>query len=126
MTPLGQGFFSLATILFNCQIRGIMQIINRPPIGVNNFEELYEALVKRQTKNDKNQCTPRNYISILTGYTVVVQCENWGLWIHSTVEGKGNNNHQERSYNICITKTEQLVTRDRKQKTNTNHNRTIS
>ena len=30
MTPLGQGLLSLATMLFNCLIRSILPIINRP------------------------------------------------------------------------------------------------
>ena len=50
-----------------------MPIISRPPVGVNNDEEHYEALVNRQTEDNKNQATPRNYVSIPTGYTVVVQ-----------------------------------------------------
>ena len=49
-TPLGLGLPSPATLLFNCPIRGIMLIINRPPIGLNNDEEHYEALVKRHMK----------------------------------------------------------------------------
>ena len=34
--------------------------------------------------------------------------------IMALIEGKGNHNHHERSYNIHITKTGQLVTGDRK------------
>ena len=114
MTPLGLGLTSLATILFNHLIRGTMPIISRLPISVNNDEECYEALVNRQTKDDKNQDTPRNYVSVPTGPTVVVQHEDVGPWIHGTVRGKGEHNHHERSYNIYITRTGQLVTRDRK------------
>ena len=50
LTPLGTGLPSPATLLFNHPIRGIMPKINRPPIGVNNDDEHYEALVKGQTK----------------------------------------------------------------------------
>ena len=101
-------------ISFNCLIRWIMPIISRPPVGVNNEEEHYEGLVCSQTKDDKNQDTPRNYVSIPTGSTVVVQCEDGGPWTHGTVEGKCDNNHHESSYNINITKTGWLVSRDRK------------
>ena len=66
LTPLVQGPPSPATILFNCTIRGIMHIISRPPIGVNNDEEHCEALVNRQIKDYKNQGTPSNYVSIPT------------------------------------------------------------
>ena len=41
-----------------------MPTINRPPIGVNNDDGHYEALVKRQAKNDKNH-----------DYT----CEDWSF-----------------------------------------------
>ena len=54
MTLLEPGLPSLATILFNCPIRGIVPIINRLPMGFDKDEEHYEALVKRQTKDDKN------------------------------------------------------------------------
>ena len=111
--PLGPGLPSPATMLFNCPIRGIMPIINRQLVGRDNGEEYYEVLIKRQTKDDKNQGTLRNYVSIPIGSTVVVQHEDGGLCIHGTVEGKGDHNHHDRSYNICITRTGHLVTWDR-------------
>ena len=104
MTPLGPVLPNLGIILLNHPSRGIMSIISRPPVGVNNDEEHYEALVNRQTKDDKSQGTPRKYVSILTGYTIAVQSEDGGPWTHGTVEGKADHNHHERSYNICITK----------------------
>ena len=91
-----------------------MPIISTPPIGINNDEEHYEVLVNRQIKDGKHQGTPRNYVSILTGSTVVVQWKDGGWWTHGPREGKGNHNHIERLYNIHITKIGQLVTRDRK------------
>ena len=90
-----------------------MPIISSLLVGVNN-DEKHNALVNRQTKDDKNQGTPRNYVSISTRSTVPVQCEDGGLLTHGTVEGKGDHNHHERSYKIHITKTGQLGTRDRK------------
>ena len=63
MTPLGPGLPNLATMLFNHPIRGIMSIINRPSVDRDNDEEHYEVLIKSQTKDDKNQGTPRNYVS---------------------------------------------------------------
>ena len=49
--------------LFNYPIRGIMPILNRLQLNFNNDDEHYEALVKRQTENDKNHDTSRNYAS---------------------------------------------------------------
>ena len=80
----------------NHPIRGILPIISRPLIDINNDEEHYEALENRQIKYDKNQGTPRNYVSIPTGSTVVVQHKNGGPWTHCTVEGKGDHNHHKR------------------------------
>ena len=85
-----------------------------PPVGIDKDKEHYEALVKRQTKDYQNHGTPRNYVSFPIGSTVAVQCEDGEPWTHGTVEGKGDHNHHDRSYNICITKTGWLVTRDRK------------
>ena len=50
-----------------------MPTINKLPIGVNNDDEHYKALVKRQTKNDKNHDTSRNYAVIPIGSTVAAQ-----------------------------------------------------
>ena len=77
-----------------------MPIINRPPIGLNNDDEHYEALVKRQMKNDNNHDTPRKCAFISIGSTVVVQHEYVGPWTHGTEEGMGEHNHNDRSYTI--------------------------
>ena len=82
-----------------------MPIIIRPAGNVNDDEEHFEALVNRQTKCYKNQGTPRNYVFVPTWSTVVIQHEDGGLWTHGTVEGKGDHNHHERSYNIHLIKT---------------------
>ena len=44
-----------------------MPVINRPSAGRDNDEEHFEALIKRQTKDNKNQGTPKNYVSISIG-----------------------------------------------------------
>ena len=49
-----------------------MPTINRPLIGVNNSDEYYETLVKRQTKNDMNHEISRNYALIPIGSTIAV------------------------------------------------------
>ena len=49
-------------------------------------------------------------VSIPIGSTVAVQQEEGGPWTHGTAEGKGDHNHHDRSYNIHITRTGQLVT----------------
>ena len=105
MTLQGPGLPSLATLLFNCPIKGILPIINRLPMGIDNDEGHYEVLVKRQTKDYQNQGTPRNYVSIPTGSTVAIQCEDRGTWTHGTLEGKGYHKHHDRSYNIHTRKT---------------------
>ena len=74
--PLGPGLPSPAMLLFNCPIRGIMPIINRPLIGLNNNEDHFEVLMMRGTKYDKNHDTFRIYPPVPLGSTVVVQCED--------------------------------------------------
>ena len=60
MTPLQQGLPSPATMLFNCPIRGIMPIINRPLFGIDNDEKHHVVIIKRQMKDDKNKDIPKN------------------------------------------------------------------
>ena len=69
-TPLGLGLPSPATLLFNHPIRGIMAIIYRPLVCLNNDA------------------------SIPIGSAAVAQCEDGGLWIHGTIEGKGDHTPQ--------------------------------
>ena len=114
LTPLGPGLPSPETLLFNHQLRGILSILCKLPISPNNDDELYEALVKRQTKRDKNHDTPRNYGIILIESTVVVQWEDGGPWTQGIVVGKGDNNENNILSTICVTKTGQVLTRKRK------------
>ena len=58
--------------------------------------------------------THRNYTFIAIGSPVAVQQKDIDRWIHGTIVGKGDHNHHNRSYTICITKTGQLVTRSSK------------
>ena len=63
-------------------------MVNRLPINLNNDDEHCEALVKRQTKNDKNHDTSENYASFPLQSTVAVQYEDGGLWTHGIVVEK--------------------------------------
>ena len=90
--------------LFNHPIRGIMPIINRPPVNSNNDDEYCGTLVKRQTKMDKKHDTSRNNASIPLGSTAVIEHEDGGLWSHVTVVGRRDHKHSNRSSMICITK----------------------
>ena len=54
ITLLGQSLPSPAMLLFNCPIRGILPVINRLPIGLDNDDEHHKVMIKRQTKNDKD------------------------------------------------------------------------
>ena len=72
MTALGQGLPSPSTMLFNCLIRGIMLIIKRPQVGIDNDQEHYKVIIKRQMKDGKRKGTPKINVSIPIGSTVVV------------------------------------------------------
>ena len=73
MPPQGQGLPSPATRLFNDPIRGIMPIISRPLVGVDNSNEHHKAIFKRETKNDKDKDTSKIFVSLPIGSTVAVQ-----------------------------------------------------
>ena len=107
MTTMGQGLPSPATMLFNWLIRGILPIINRPPVGTDNDQEHYKVILKRQIKDDKSKGTSKIYVSIPIGSTVAVIQEDGGLWTHGTIEWKGDQNHHGSSYHIHITKNRQ-------------------
>ena len=81
-------------------------ILNGMPIISNNDDYHHEALVKRQTRNDKSHDTPNNYAYIPIGSTVGFQCKDDGPWTHGIVMGIGDHSHNDRSYIIHITKTE--------------------
>ena len=66
-------------------------------------------------KDDKNKDTSKNFWSIPIGSHCSGQWEEEGPWTHSSIEGKGNQNHHDRSYHICSTKTGRLVTQNRQQ-----------
>ena len=97
---------------FNCPMRGIMPVINIPLIGIGNDDEHHKVIIKRQTKMTKTKILPK-ILCLPIGSTVVVQHEDWGLWSHGTIEGKGDHNHHDRCYHICMIKTGRLVTQNR-------------
>ena len=72
-TLLGQGLPSLAKLLFNCPVCGVMPVIDRKPIGGDNDDEHHSKLVHRQHKNDTNNDASPVFASIPIGSTVVVQ-----------------------------------------------------
>ena len=73
-------------------------------------DEHYEALVNRQTRNDKIYDTFRKYVSFSLGFTVVVQQEDGGLLTYIIVVEKGNHNHSNRSCMLQIMKTGEYST----------------
>ena len=112
-TPLGQGLPSPATLLFNCLVRGIMPVMDRPPININNGDGHHKTLMHRQGKNGWGSDTSTIFMPIPIGSTVVVQWEDRGPWTHGTVVDKGNHNHHNRSYKTHVTKTGRIITHSR-------------
>ena len=91
-TPLGLPF--PAMLLFNHPISGTVPIFNRLQIHSNNDNMHYETLFKRETKNDKNHDTSRNYACFLLGSIVTIQDKDCGLQTHGTVVGRGDHNYK--------------------------------
>ena len=73
LSLLGPGLPSSAMPIIQPPYKSILPVINRLPIIANNDDDHDEALVERQAKADKNYDTPRNYNSILTESTVVIE-----------------------------------------------------
>ena len=112
-TLLGQELPSPAMLLFNCPIRGIMPVMDRLPVNTDNDDEHHKAVVNRQCRNEQGKDTSKNFVSLTVGSTVMVQWEDRGPWTHGTIEVKDNDNHHDRSYKICITKTGKIITNNR-------------
>ena len=112
-TPLGQGLPSPATLLFNYLVHGIMPVIDKKLISIDNDDEHHKNLTQRQGKNDQNKDTSQIFVSIPIGSTVVVQWENGGPWAHGTIIGKGDHNHHNRLYKIQVIATGRIITYNR-------------
>ena len=113
-TLLGPELPSPATLLFDHPIRGIMPIVNRSLIHIDNDDEHHKALVQSQTNNDRDHYTPLNYTLLPIGSTAALQQVDSDRLTHGTIVVKGDHNHNNRSYIICITNTARLITRNNK------------
>ena len=72
-TSLGQGLPSLATLLFNHLVCGVMPVIDRKLIGRDNDNKHHSKLVHRQHKNNTDNDASLVFASIPIGSTVAVQ-----------------------------------------------------
>ena len=72
-------------------------------------EENHNGLKLRQDKLTKSKHTLKEPISLFTQYTVAIQGEDGGPWMHDTVIDPGNEDHNGRSYKIFITNTRKIV-----------------
>ena len=70
-TPLGQGLPSLARLMFNIQVLGIMPVIDSKPIGQDCDDDHQSQLLDRQCRNN-NDASPV-FASKPIGSAVVVQ-----------------------------------------------------
>ena len=112
-TPLGQGFPSLAMLLFNHLVCGIMPVIDRKPVSIDSDDKHYKKLTHRQGKNDPNNYTSQVFVSIPIGSTVAVQWKDGGPWTYETIVGQGDHNLHNRSYKMQVTITGRIITHNR-------------
>ena len=70
MTPLGHGLLSLATLMFNRPVHGIMPIIDCKPL-VEDCDDCHAKLIERQQKNNNDTAATSPCIPI--GSAVAVQ-----------------------------------------------------
>ena len=69
--PLGQDLLSLATLMFNRQVLGIMPVLDCKPIVQDCDDDHHNKLVDRQHKDDNDALPVFSYIPI--GSPVAVQ-----------------------------------------------------
>ena len=109
--PIGQGLHSLATLMFNRQVQGIMLVLDCKPIGQDCDDDHHSKLVNRQGKND-NDTSPA-FQNIPIGSAVAVQHEDGRPWTHGTVVNRGNHNHHDRPCVIQLTTNGRHISRKR-------------
>ena len=97
---LGTGLTSPATLLFNWPIRGLLPLINKEPININNDNVQYEALKVHQGKYVKNTDTCKDLLSFPIGSMVADQHKEGGQWIHGFIKEANKSGHTRRSYII--------------------------
>ena len=95
---------------FKCLVCGIMPVIDRKPVNVDNDDEHHKNLVHRQSTNYMNNDASQVFASIPIGSTVVVQWEYGELWTYAIIVGKGNPNHHNQSYKVQVTTTGKIIT----------------
>ena len=110
-TPLGPGLPSLATLLFNRQVQGIMPVLDHKPIRQDYDDDHYGKLMDRQHKNDND--TPPVFSYITIGSAVVVQQEDIRPWTHGMVVDRGDHNHHGKPYTIQLTTYGRCITQNR-------------
>ena len=82
---IGAGLLSLAVMLFNRLIRGLLPQMSRDPINVDNDDLHHEALKDCQRKNYKGKDTQKDLRIFIKGATVAVQQEDRGPWTHGMI-----------------------------------------
>ena len=94
---------SLAELLFNRLMRGILLRFNRQPIMYDNDESNLSVLIERQAYSNEDKDTGKNITLPPIGTTVTVHWEDGGPWTHGTIVGHGSSDHHERSYKMRVT-----------------------
>ena len=102
---------SLATLMFNRQVWGIMPVLDCKPIRQDCDDDYHNRLVYRQQRNS-NDASPV-FACIPIGSAVAVQWEDGGPWTHGTIVGTDNHNHHNRSYTITLTTNGRHITQNR-------------
>ena len=110
-TPLGHSLPSLATLMFNRPVCGIMPVIDCKPLVEDCDDDHHAKIIKRQQTNDKDTAVTFSCIPIESA--VVVQWEEGGPWTHGTVVGTGDHNHHEKLYIIQLTSNGRCITCNR-------------
>ena len=101
-TPMSAKLPSPAMLLFNRPIRGLLPQMNRGPININNDDGQNEALKSHKIKYVKNNDTHTHFF--LIGFTIAMQNEQGGPWVHVVIKEANSSDHRGRCYVIRVMK----------------------
>ena len=85
-----------------------------PPILFDSDENNNAALVDIQPHAYENVDTCKDIPLLPIESTIVVQCQDAGLWMHRTIVGHGSDYHCGRNSRISMTKTGCKITRTKR------------
>ena len=123
-TLLGHRLLCLTALLFNRPVRGLLPKFIGPPMLFDNDESNHPVLIKRQHHVSEDRYS-QNFPFLPTEWTVTVEHDDGGPWMHGTIVGHGSDGHCGGSHKIWVTKMVHIITRTKRHRDCTIYGRGI-